>query len=109
MLGKPGNPGWKKGQSGNPGGRRKADYRMKDLALAKCPKAMERLEQLSQQSDDLRAAVAATMGLIAYAIGKPAQSVDLTNSDGTLAGAWAKARADMERNDDEQGEAGVTH
>jgi hypothetical protein len=79
------NPGWVKGQSGNPGGRRKADYKMRDLALAKCPWALERLKKLASQNVDLRAAVAACMGILAYGVGKPVQSVDISAKDGSLA------------------------
>lgn len=81
------NPRWVKGQSGNPGGRRKQDYRIKDLALEKCPAALKRLEEISKQNQDLRSAVAATMGILAYGIGKPVQSIDLKNTDGSL--DWA--------------------
>jgi hypothetical protein len=105
--GKPGNPGWPKGVSGNPGGRRKADYRIKDLTKKYTPECIARLRQIMNQDDDLRSAVAAAMGLLAYAWGKPSQSVDLTNSDGSLASAWAAARHGMEA--EEQAEAGVTH
>jgi hypothetical protein len=108
MSGKVGNPGWKKGQSGNPGGRRKQDYTFRDLAHARCPAALKRLVEISKQSEDLRAAYSACMGILAYGVGKPIQPVDLTNSDGSLAQAWAQARAGMEA-EASQEEAGVTH
>jgi hypothetical protein len=98
---------WKPGQSGNPGGRTKQEVTIKELAQKKCPAALKRLEQISNQNEDLRSAVAATMGILAYGIGKPSQQIDLTNSDGTLSSAWAAARAEMEAEDQE--EAGVTH
>ena len=91
MSGKVGNPGWQKGQSGNPGGRRKADYRIKDLALKKCPWALERLEEIASQNADLRAAHAACMGILAYGVGKPTQPIDLSAKDGSLAQMFRNA------------------
>lgn len=85
------NPKWVRGQSGNPGGRRKQDYTMRDLALAKCPWALKRLEQIAKQSVDLRAAYQATMGILAYGVGKPLQPIDLSNTDGTLAEMFKSA------------------
>jgi hypothetical protein len=103
-----GNPKWQKGQSGNPGGRRKKDYRIRDLAQQYTVEAIATLRSIMKSSGDDRARVAAATHLLDRAFGKPAQSVDLTNSDGTLANAWANARAEMEK-DDDAGEAGVTH
>lgn len=98
---------WKKGQSGNPGGKRKKDYRITDLAQEYTPECLKRLREIMMQDEDLRSAVAAAMGLLAYGYGKPSQRVDLTNSDGSLAQAWAAAREGMEA--EEREEAGVTH
>lgn len=105
MSGKGGNPNWKKGErdpttgswkkgvSGNPGGRKRYPEgdRVKELALKKCPWALQRLEQLARQNDDLRSAVAATMGILAYGLGKPMQQVDLSNKDGSLADIFRRA------------------
>lgn len=79
------NGSWKPGQSGNPGGRTKGYGRIRDLALKKCPAILKRLEKIASQDDDLRAAVAACMGIMAYGMGKPVQSVDLSARDGSLA------------------------
>lgn len=107
-MSKPGNPGWQKGQSGNPGGRSKQDYRIKELARAKCESALKRLEQISKQNEDLRSAVAATMGILAYGIGKPTQQIDLTNSDGSMSQAWLAAVKAAD-SDAPQPEAPVAH
>jgi hypothetical protein len=82
---------WKKGESGNPGGKRKQDYRIKDLAQEYTPEVLKRLATIMRQSKDLRAAVAACGALLDRAYGKPAQSLDLTNSDRTLVEMFASA------------------
>lgn len=98
---------WKKGQSGNPGGKRRSEHRIKELAKQYTPECIETLVEIMQQREDMRSAVAAVTTLLAYGWGKPSQHVDLTNSDGSLASAWAAARSEMEA--EEQEEAGVTH
>jgi hypothetical protein len=98
----PNNGGkWKKGQSGNPGGRAKQDYQIKELARKKCPKALRILEQIAE-GDDPRAAVSACMGILAYGIGKPVQQVDLTNSDGSMSQAWLAAMRSVDTEATEQ-------
>lgn len=98
---------WKKGQSANPGGRPKEYFGTKDYARKKSEWAFKRLEEIARQNENLNAAYQATMGMLAYGIGKPVQHVDLSNTDGTLAGAWAAARKEMQS--EEREEAGVTH
>lgn len=82
---------WAKGQSGNPGGRRKGEYQVKDLAREFTQEAVRRLAFIMRQDEDLKAAVAATNSLLDRGWGKPAQSVDVTNSDGSLSAAWLAA------------------
>lgn len=82
---------FKKGQSGNPGGRRKQDYRIKDLAQRYTVEALATLRSIMKGSDDDRARVAAANAILDRGYGKPAQSVDLTNSDGSMSQAWLAA------------------
>lgn len=79
-TGKRGNPGWQKGTSGNPGGRRKQDYRIKDLAQEHTELALRRLAEIAENTENLGAAVAAATALLDRGWGKPAQSVDMTHA-----------------------------
>jgi len=107
MSGKPGNPGWPKGVSGNPGGRRKQDYRIKDLAQKYTNEALATLRSIMKGSEDDRARVAAANAILDRGYGKPAQSVDLTSSDGSMSQAWLAA---MKAVDNEvESEATVQH
>jgi hypothetical protein len=71
---------WKKGQSGNPGGRPKAANDVKELARTHSTEAIKRLAHW-MRSKDPRASVAAAQALLDRAYGKPPQQVQL---DGTL-------------------------
>lgn len=107
------NGSWKPGQSGNPGGRPKAHGRIRDLALKKCPAILKRLEEIASQDDDLRAAVAACMGIMAYGVGKPVQQVDLSARDGSLAemfrAAVMSANGIITEAPEETGRSAATH
>jgi hypothetical protein len=96
MSGKPGNPRWQKGQSGNPGGRRKQDYRIKDLAQQYTDEALATLRSIMKASEDDRARVAAANAILDRGYGKPAQSVDITNSDGSMSQAWLAAMKEVD-------------
>lgn len=85
-----------KGQSGNPGGRPKEDLEVRRLARAQTKAAIKRLVYW-MKSENPKASVTACMALLDRGYGKPAQSVDLTNSDGSLASAWAAAKAEMDQ------------
>lgn len=87
-----------KGQSGNPGGRPKDENRLRELARTYTVPALKTLVQIMRSKKSPAAArVNAACALLDRGFGKPAQSVDLTNSDGTLAQAWAAARMEMEQ------------
>lgn len=90
-MSKVGNPSWQKGQSGNPGGRTKKEHRIKKLALARCAWALRRLGEIAAQNEDLKSAVSACMGILAYGIGKPVQSIDISAKDGSLADMFRAA------------------
>lgn len=81
---------WKKGQSANPGGRPKEYFATKEYARKKAKWAFDRLEEIAKQSENLGAAYQATMGLLAYGIGKPVERIDATvthNDTSTLTDA----------------------
>lgn len=103
MSSKGGNPNWRKGVSGNPGGRVKIDMRIKELAKQKTELALNTLAHICGKGESESARVSAAVALLDRGWGKPAQAVDLTNSDGSLASAWAAARAGMEQDGDAEG------
>jgi hypothetical protein len=76
-----GNPGWKKGQSGNPGGRPKVAAEVKELARNHGPAAVARLAKL-MMSKNQRVAVAACVAILDRGYGKPAQAVAVTGEGG---------------------------
>ena len=65
---------FKKGQSGNPGGRPKENEEIKRLAQEHAPMAVERLAHWAK-SNDARASVAASTALLDRGYGKPAQAI----------------------------------
>jgi hypothetical protein len=66
---------FRKGQSGNPGGRPKENEEIKKLAQEHCPAAIDRLAYW-MQSGDARASVAASTALLDRGYGKPAQALE---------------------------------
>jgi hypothetical protein len=65
---------WKKGQSGNPGGRPRKLRDVTELALEASPKAINRLIKLVDSKDE-RVALAAAQAVLDRAIGKPVQAI----------------------------------
>lgn len=61
-----------KGQSGNPGGRPKAEREVVDLAREASPRAIGRLVELIENRDP-RVAIAAANSVLDRAFGKPTQ------------------------------------
>jgi hypothetical protein len=76
MAGDKGNPKWVKGQSGNPGGRPKADYRIRDLAKEKTKIALDTLSQICESGENEGARVAAATALLDRGWGKPTQMIE---------------------------------
>jgi hypothetical protein len=85
------NPKWVKGQSGNPGGRRKQDYRIRELAQQYTMEALATLRSIMKKSIDDRARVAAANAILDRGYGKPAQAIDLSAKDGSLADMFRNA------------------
>lgn len=67
---------WKKGQSGNPTGRPKSDYRIKELAKQHTEVALKTLAQICAESENDSARVAAAEALLNRGWGRPAQPVE---------------------------------
>jgi uncharacterized protein DUF5681 len=65
---------FKKGQSGNPGGRPKESAEIKRLALEHCPRAIKRLAELMDDPNS-RTAVAACDAILDRGVGKSAQPI----------------------------------
>lgn len=63
---------WAKGQSGNPGGRPKAEREVIELARDASPRAIGRLVELVEH-EDARTAIAAANSVLDRAFGKPTQ------------------------------------
>jgi hypothetical protein len=66
---------FRKGQSGNPGGRPKENDEIKRLAKSHGPMAIERLAHWAN-SDNARASVAASQALLDRGFGKPEQAIE---------------------------------
>lgn len=74
---------FKKGQSGNPGGRPKEDDEIKRLARTHGPDALKRLAWWLK-SDNPKASVSAAQVLLDRGYGKPAQQVGVGLNDDAL-------------------------
>lgn len=72
---------FKKGKSGNPGGRPKGEGEVRDLAKAYTKEAINKLANW-MRSNNSKASVAASMALLDRGWGRPAQAVELSGKDG---------------------------
>jgi len=64
---------FQKGQSGNPGGRPKADFAIQELARSHGPAAIETLAKIAAKGKSESAQIAAATALLDRGYGKPAQ------------------------------------
>lgn len=99
------------GVSGNPkgvsGDLRARINEVSALAQRLGPKIIKILFDIADNPEEpAMARVVAGNSIMDRAYGKPTQAVDLSNSDGTLASAWAAAKDAIEG---DGAEAGVTH
>lgn len=72
------------GQSGNPGGRPKANARVRDLAREYTEVAIETLAQVAQVGESEAARVSAATALLDRGWGKPAQPLDGDGEGGPI-------------------------
>lgn len=70
--------GFKKGQSGNPGGKPKQNQDVTELARAEAPAALARLIDMATNCHDIRTRLAANIQILDRAYGKPAQAIDMS-------------------------------
>ena len=68
---------FKPGQSGNPGGRPKAEGVIRELARSHTAEVFERLMDIVRAGEDERSVVAACIAVLDRAWGKPAQSLEV--------------------------------
>lgn len=71
---------FKKGQSGNPGGKAKSLKPLVDLAREHSAEALEKIIALMRASDDERVQLAAAQTIIERGYGKATQAVDMSMS-----------------------------
>lgn len=70
------NPGWVKGQSGNPGGRPKQDGRVRELAQQQTELAINTLVEICEnKKNGASARCAAAQALLDRGWGRPAQAI----------------------------------
>jgi hypothetical protein len=72
---------FKKGQSGNPGGRPKGQTEVKALISAKHPDLIARLFAIALHGEE-KASVSAIKELLDRSLGKPTQAIDVSGSLG---------------------------
>lgn len=66
---------FKKGQSGNPGGRPKGELALREAARKHCPEAIRRIAEIMRSSTDERVVIHAAEVLLERGYGKPVQAV----------------------------------
>ena len=88
MVGKP----FKKGQSGNPGGRPKMASDVKALAQDHCAAAIKKLAALMKSKDE-RTAIAACKDLLDRGIGKAPQAHTGEGGEGPITLQWMEPKS----------------
>ena len=80
MTNPTGKGGFRRGQSGNPGGRSKLPADIREAFKAKAPQALEVLTRCLQSGDD-RVAMMAAQAILDRGYGRPTQSIDANIND----------------------------
>lgn len=73
---------FKKGESGNPGGRKRVDKSIIELAKKEAPAAFKRIIEVSKGSGDARLKFQANCYICDRAWGKPVQATELSGVGG---------------------------
>jgi hypothetical protein len=74
---------FKKGESGNPGGRPKLPADIREAFKARAPEALEVLTRCLQSDDD-RVAMMAAQAILDRGYGKPIQAIDANINEGAV-------------------------
>lgn len=77
----PGRP-FKKGQSGNPGGKNGVCKEVLDLARSHCKEALDTLVDLMRNSPDEKTRKAASDSILDRGLGRPVQALEHSGADG---------------------------
>lgn len=85
---------FKKGQSGNPGGRKAVPKEITIAAQMLCPEAVKTIGDLMRSSDDNNIRLKAANSLLDRGYGRPPQSVQLEGGDSPIEHLfkWADAQ-----------------
>lgn len=73
---------FKKGQSGNPGGRPKEEGEVRELARSYTVEAIQKLVTLMRSAEEEKVQALAAIAILDRGHGRPAQAVEVSGKDG---------------------------